>query len=138
MNDSAPSLCVQSADDFSERSLRMAEVSRDQRNLEEEEEEEEEENRSPVEANKVNNGDAPHVAFMPSTVAEEEEEEVRMEPAPLLEQKESSSSSRSLDSTIRSSSGWELCAQRQRRCSVTLQGHGVFEELGKAHRLLFP
>jgi len=30
---------VQSADDFSERSLRMAEVSRDQRNLEEEEEE---------------------------------------------------------------------------------------------------
>lgn len=32
-------LCVQSADDFSERSLRMAEVNRDQSNLEEEEEE---------------------------------------------------------------------------------------------------
>ncbi len=42
------SLDVQSADDFSERSLRMAEVSRDQRNLEEEEEEE----ASPLEANK--------------------------------------------------------------------------------------
>ncbi len=41
-------LCVQSADDFSERSLRVAEVSRDQRNLEEEEEEEQ----SPLEANK--------------------------------------------------------------------------------------
>ncbi|XP_056298149.1 leucine-rich repeat and calponin homology domain-containing protein 4 isoform X2 [Pseudoliparis swirei] len=93
-----------SADDFSERSLRMAEVNRDQRNLEEEEEEEEENNRSPVEANKVNNGDAPHVAFMHSTVTEEEEKEVRMAPAPLLEQKESSSSSRSQDSTIRRTS----------------------------------
>lgn len=41
------SLDVQSADDFSERSLRMAEVSRDQRNLEEEEEE-----ASPLETNK--------------------------------------------------------------------------------------
>lgn len=41
-------VCVQSADDFSERSLRMAEVSRDQRNLEEEEEED----GSPLEANK--------------------------------------------------------------------------------------
>jgi len=56
MNDSAPYLCVQSADDFSERSLRMAEVNRDQRNLEEEEEEEEENNRSPVEANKGEEG----------------------------------------------------------------------------------
>jgi len=32
----------------------------------------------------VNNGDAPHVAFMHSTVTEEEEKEVRMAPAPLL------------------------------------------------------
>lgn len=45
-------VCVQSADDFSERSLRMAEVSRDQRNLEEEVEED----GSPVEANKGEEG----------------------------------------------------------------------------------
>lgn len=45
---------VQSADDFSERSLRMAEVSRDQRNLEEEEEGGEDE--SPEEANKGEEG----------------------------------------------------------------------------------
>ncbi|XP_068569798.1 leucine-rich repeat and calponin homology domain-containing protein 4 isoform X2 [Cebidichthys violaceus] len=82
----------ESADDFSERSLRMAEVSRDQRNLEEEEEEEEEEESgSPVEANKVN-GDAGHVDFIDSSVTEEEEE-IGRNPAPLLEQKESSSSS---------------------------------------------
>lgn len=31
-----PYLCLQSADDFSERSLRIAELTRDQRNLEEE------------------------------------------------------------------------------------------------------
>ncbi|XP_034413132.1 leucine-rich repeat and calponin homology domain-containing protein 4 isoform X2 [Cyclopterus lumpus] len=80
----------ESADDFSERSLRMAEVSRDQRNLEEEEEEEEE-NGSPVEANKVN-GDARHVDFIDSSVTEEEKE-IRTDPAPLLEQEESSSSS---------------------------------------------
>lgn len=54
INDSLTTcLCVQSADDFSERSLRMAEVSRDQRNLEEEEEEEE---GSPLEANKGEEG----------------------------------------------------------------------------------
>lgn len=41
-------VCVKSADDFSERSLRLAEVSRDQRNLEEEEEEE----ASPIETKK--------------------------------------------------------------------------------------
>lgn len=45
-------VCVQSADDFSERSLRMAEVSRDQRNLEEEVEED----ASPLEANKGEEG----------------------------------------------------------------------------------
>lgn len=43
----------QSADDFSERSLRMAEVSRDQRNLEEEEEEED---ASPIGAKKCKEG----------------------------------------------------------------------------------
>ncbi|KAK1889890.1 Leucine-rich repeat and calponin like domain containing protein 4 [Dissostichus eleginoides] len=93
----------ESADDFSERSLRLAEVSRDQRNLEEEEEEEEEEeHRSPLEANKVN-GDAGHVDFIDSSVTEEEE--MRMHPptppltAPPLEQSESSSPSQSHDST---------------------------------------
>lgn len=45
----------QSADDFSERSLRMAEISRDQRNLEEEEEEEEED-ASPIGAKKCKEG----------------------------------------------------------------------------------
>lgn len=43
----------QSADDFSERSLRMAEVSRDQRNLEEEEEEED---ASPIGTKKCKEG----------------------------------------------------------------------------------
>ncbi|XP_034092530.1 leucine-rich repeat and calponin homology domain-containing protein 4 isoform X1 [Gymnodraco acuticeps] len=92
----------ESADDFSERSLRLAEVSRDQRNLEEEEEEEEEHG-SPLEANKVN-GDAGHVDFIDSSVTEEEEE-MRMHPptppltAPPLEQSESSSPPQSHDST---------------------------------------
>ncbi|XP_049423976.1 leucine-rich repeat and calponin homology domain-containing protein 4 isoform X2 [Epinephelus fuscoguttatus] len=66
----------ESADDFSERSLRMAEVSRDQRNLEEEEEEEEDRS---MEANKVN-GEAEHVDFIDSSVTEEEEEEIRTDP----------------------------------------------------------
>ncbi|KAM6894869.1 leucine-rich repeat and calponin homology domain-containing protein 4 isoform 2-T2 [Lycodopsis pacificus] len=70
----------ESADDFSERSLRMAEVSRDQRNLEEEEEEEEESG-PPLEAHKVN-GDAGHVDFIDSSVTEEEE--IRRNPAPPL------------------------------------------------------
>ncbi|KAG8006330.1 Leucine-rich repeat and calponin-like proteiny domain-containing protein 1 [Nibea albiflora] len=65
----------ESADDFSERSLRMAEVSRDQRNLEEEEEED----GSPLEVKKVN-GEAEHVDFIDSSVTEEEEEEIRMDP----------------------------------------------------------
>ncbi|XP_040886747.1 leucine-rich repeat and calponin homology domain-containing protein 4 [Toxotes jaculatrix] len=90
----------ESADDFSERSLRMAEVSRDQRNLEEEEEED----GSPLEANKVN-GEAEQVDFIDSSVTEEEEEEIRTYPptppltAPPLEQKERSSPSQSHDST---------------------------------------
>ncbi|CAJ1086524.1 leucine-rich repeat and calponin homology domain-containing protein 4 isoform X2 [Xyrichtys novacula] len=90
----------ESADDFSERSLRLAEVSRDQRNLEEEEEED----GSPLGANKVN-GDAEHVDFIDSSVTEEEEEEMRMDPptppltGPPLEQKESSSSAQTQDSS---------------------------------------
>ncbi|XP_036968148.1 leucine-rich repeat and calponin homology domain-containing protein 4 isoform X1 [Acanthopagrus latus] len=92
----------ESADDFSERSLRMAEVSRDQRNLEEEEEEEE---GSPLEANKVN-GEAEHMDFIDSSVTEEEEEEIRMDPptpsltAPPLDQQENSSLPQTKDSTV--------------------------------------
>ncbi|XP_041842470.1 leucine-rich repeat and calponin homology domain-containing protein 4 isoform X2 [Melanotaenia boesemani] len=89
----------ESADDFSERSLRIAEVSRDQRNLEEEEED-----RS-LEANNVN-GEADQVDFIDSVTEEEEEEAIRIEPptppltAPHLEQKtSSSSSSQTQDST---------------------------------------
>ncbi|KAM8900077.1 leucine-rich repeat and calponin homology domain-containing protein 4 isoform 2-T2 [Spinachia spinachia] len=85
----------ESADDFSERSLRMAEVSRDQRNLEEEKGEDE----SSVEADKVN-GDTCHVDFIHSSVTRKEDEDVRIDPAPLLEQKESSSSSQTQDTSI--------------------------------------
>ncbi|XP_068443854.1 leucine-rich repeat and calponin homology domain-containing protein 4 isoform X2 [Clinocottus analis] len=88
----------ESADDFSERSLRMAEVSRDQRNLEEEEEDEEETG-SAVKAIEVN-GDAAHVDFIDSSVTEEEG--IRMDTATILEQKESSSSSQTQDTLIRS------------------------------------
>ncbi|XP_035492995.1 leucine-rich repeat and calponin homology domain-containing protein 4 isoform X2 [Scophthalmus maximus] len=96
----------ESADDFSERSLRMAEVSRDQRNLEEEEEEEEEEDVSPLEPNKSEgghtclNGEAEQVDFIDSSVTEEEEEETRMgPPTPPLDQKQRSSPSQTQDST---------------------------------------
>lgn len=101
--------CVQSADDFSERSLRLAEMSRDHRNLEEEEED----GRSSLEANKGEeplpllassfkliflcktvflkhliilclfvfavNGEAEQVDFIDSSVTEEEEEEIRID-----------------------------------------------------------
>ncbi|CAL9694550.1 unnamed protein product [Knipowitschia caucasica] len=62
----------ESADDFSERSLRLAEVSRDKRNLEEEEEEEEEEEVAHIQSTKVN-GDVEQVDFIDSSVPEEEE-----------------------------------------------------------------
>ncbi|KAG7235460.1 hypothetical protein INR49_002691 [Caranx melampygus] len=65
----------ESADDFSERSLRMAEVGRDQRNLEEEEEE----GGSPLEVNKVN-GEAEQHDFIDSIATEEEEEGIRTDP----------------------------------------------------------
>ncbi|KAM9836758.1 leucine-rich repeat and calponin homology domain-containing protein 4 isoform 2-T2 [Aulostomus maculatus] len=91
----------ESADDFSERSLRMTEISRDQRNLEEEEEE----GGGPREMNKVN-GEADQVDFIDSSVTEEEEEETRRDPptlspsAPPLKQKERTSPSQTQDSTI--------------------------------------
>ncbi|XP_077598133.1 DISP complex protein LRCH3 isoform X2 [Stigmatopora nigra] len=62
----------ESADDFSERSLRVSEVGRDRRNLEEEEEEEEEEE-SPIQVNKVN-GKAERLEFMDGGLTEEDEE----------------------------------------------------------------
>ncbi|KAJ8246830.1 hypothetical protein GJAV_G00255860 [Gymnothorax javanicus] len=57
----------ESAEDFSELSLRMAELSRDQRNLREEGE------KDPV-PNRVVNGEAEQVDFIDSSVTEEEEE----------------------------------------------------------------
>ncbi|XP_011486107.1 leucine-rich repeat and calponin homology domain-containing protein 4 isoform X1 [Oryzias latipes] len=98
----------ESADDFSERSLRLAEVSRDQTNLEEEEEEEED-GRSLPATNRGGklccNGEAEQVDFIDSNVTEEEEEELQIDaPTPPLEQRGTSSSSQSQDSaTTRSS-----------------------------------
>ncbi|XP_015256147.1 PREDICTED: leucine-rich repeat and calponin homology domain-containing protein 4-like [Cyprinodon variegatus] len=63
-----------SADDFSERSIQMAEAHRERSNLEEEDEEEE----RPLEANNVN-GAAEEVGFIHSRVMEEVEE-VRIDP----------------------------------------------------------
>ncbi|XP_019714000.1 leucine-rich repeat and calponin homology domain-containing protein 4 isoform X2 [Hippocampus comes] len=87
----------ESADDFSERSLRISELSRDQRNLEEEEREDDddEEEESPVEANKVNGraGDG--------GVTEEEEEDMKAErPGP----KERTALSNNKDAAIHRSS----------------------------------
>ncbi|XP_061816033.2 leucine-rich repeat and calponin homology domain-containing protein 4 isoform X1 [Nerophis lumbriciformis] len=71
----------ESADDFSERSLRMSEVSRDQRNLEEEEEEEEEV--SPLDASNVNG--QPEQMDFNSTVTEKEDDEMKTDlPTPSL------------------------------------------------------
>ncbi|KAM4612268.1 leucine-rich repeat and calponin homology domain-containing protein 4 isoform 2-T2 [Polymixia lowei] len=93
----------ESADDFSERSLRMAEVSRDQMNLEEEVEED-----SPLQTARVN-GEAEQVDFIDSSVTEEEEEESRTDPptpphAAPPPQKESSSPSLTQDSSTSRSS----------------------------------
>ncbi|XP_068164091.1 leucine-rich repeat and calponin homology domain-containing protein 4 isoform X2 [Antennarius striatus] len=84
----------ESVDDFLERSLRMPEVNRDQRNLKEEEEP-----WSPLESDKEN-GEAEQVDFIDSSVTEEEEEETRTDPltASPQEQKENRSSSQSLES----------------------------------------
>ncbi|XP_072315399.1 DISP complex protein LRCH3 isoform X2 [Eucyclogobius newberryi] len=90
----------ESADDFSERSLRLAEVSRDNRNLEEEDEEDVAHVQSP----KVN-GDVEQVDFIDSSVTEEEEEEMRIDAPtppltmPLLEMKERCGAPHSQEST---------------------------------------
>ncbi|XP_041738206.2 leucine-rich repeat and calponin homology domain-containing protein 4 isoform X1 [Coregonus clupeaformis] len=60
----------ESADDFSERSLRMAELTRDQRNLEEEVEDDS----SLTETPDTVNGEAEQVHFIDRSVTEEEEE----------------------------------------------------------------
>ncbi|XP_039677982.1 leucine-rich repeat and calponin homology domain-containing protein 4 isoform X2 [Perca fluviatilis] len=110
----------ESADDFSERSLRLAEGSREQRNLEEEDE-------SPLNANKVN-GQAEHVDLMDSSVTEEEEDEMRMDrptagvPAPPLEQKESCSPAQTQDSAAcRSSLHLEVGPPSSSPSSPTLE-----------------
>lgn len=64
----------ESADDFSERSLRIAEISREHTNLQEEEERE-----TLLNTPKVN-GDLEHVDFIDSSVTEEEDESCKPEP----------------------------------------------------------
>ncbi|XP_061138052.1 leucine-rich repeat and calponin homology domain-containing protein 4 isoform X3 [Syngnathus typhle] len=91
----------ESADDFSERSLRISEVSRDRRNLEEEEEEVEED--TPRQANKVNG----QAVLIDSSVTEEEEEDTKTDPPTPLspaEPKEGPASPCVKDATIRRSS----------------------------------
>ncbi|XP_061921051.1 leucine-rich repeat and calponin homology domain-containing protein 4-like isoform X4 [Entelurus aequoreus] len=91
----------ESADDFSERSLRMSEVSRDQRNLEEEEEEEEV---SPLDASNVNG--QPEQMDFNSTMTEKEDDEMKTDlPTPSLatrplQLKERTSPSHNNDSTV--------------------------------------
>ncbi|XP_061921054.1 leucine-rich repeat and calponin homology domain-containing protein 4-like isoform X3 [Entelurus aequoreus] len=90
----------ESADDFSERSLRMSEVSRDQRNLEEEEEEEV----SPLDASNVNG--QPEQMDFNSTMTEKEDDEMKTDlPTPSLatrplQLKERTSPSHNNDSTV--------------------------------------
>ncbi|XP_056431402.1 leucine-rich repeat and calponin homology domain-containing protein 4 isoform X1 [Gadus chalcogrammus] len=105
----------ESADDFSERSLRVAEVSRDQKNLAEEEEEEEEEeaeapSRPGAPAGRLLpplppvNGEAEQVDFIDSSMTAEEEEDEDNLPTPtlvsvsLMEKKEALSASQTQDS----------------------------------------
>ncbi|KAL0970484.1 hypothetical protein UPYG_G00242680 [Umbra pygmaea] len=66
---------IESVDDFSERSLRMAELNRDRRNLAEEDE---------AETPDTVNGEAEQVDFIDSSVAEEEEECRTNPPTPAL------------------------------------------------------
>ncbi|KAG7465278.1 hypothetical protein MATL_G00174800 [Megalops atlanticus] len=97
----------ESADDFSELSLRMAELSRDQRNLREEGEKD-------PQPGRVVNGEVEQVDFIDSSVAEEEEESRREPPrlpstSPPQDKKESTAPSHSPDSSpnSRSSVGGE-------------------------------
>ncbi|XP_008433136.1 leucine-rich repeat and calponin homology domain-containing protein 4 isoform X3 [Poecilia reticulata] len=88
----------ESTDDFSERSLQMAEVNQKQRHLEEQYEEDES-----LEANNVN-GAAEQVSFISSSVTEE----IRIDPptSPLVtfpSEQDSSSPSQNQDTTCRSS-----------------------------------
>ncbi|XP_006808533.1 leucine-rich repeat and calponin homology domain-containing protein 4 [Neolamprologus brichardi] len=83
----------ESADDFSERSLRMAEVNRDQSNLAEEEEE----------SNRVN-GNAEQVDFIDSSVTEEEDDIRTNTSTPPSDQKDRSSPLQSQESTTSRSS----------------------------------
>ncbi|KAM6949592.1 leucine-rich repeat and calponin homology domain-containing protein 4 [Aplochiton taeniatus] len=92
----------ESADDFSERSLRMAEVTRDHRNLQEEVEED-----IPLETTGRVNGVAEQVDFIDSSVTVEDEEvECRTDPptrpltAPPEEKKEQPSASQTHESSI--------------------------------------
>ncbi|KAL7875898.1 hypothetical protein AOLI_G00108610 [Acnodon oligacanthus] len=65
----------ESADDFSERSLRMPEISRERTNLQEEEEKD-----RLLKTPKVVNGDIGQVDFIDSSVTEEEDESCKPEP----------------------------------------------------------
>ncbi|XP_028297615.1 leucine-rich repeat and calponin homology domain-containing protein 4 isoform X2 [Gouania willdenowi] len=68
----------ESADDFSERSLRLAELSRDHKR-------QEEDGSAPVEAPKVN-GEAEQVDLVDSSVTEEEEEHILSKPPQVLKE----------------------------------------------------
>ncbi|KAJ8337723.1 hypothetical protein SKAU_G00366890 [Synaphobranchus kaupii] len=91
----------ESADDFSELSLRIAELSRDQTNLQEEGEKD-------PQPERVVNGEVEQVDFIDSSVTEEEEEECRPKPpslslaAPPQDKKESIAPSHSPDSSPKS------------------------------------
>ncbi|XP_020792105.2 leucine-rich repeat and calponin homology domain-containing protein 4 isoform X3 [Boleophthalmus pectinirostris] len=114
----------ESADDFSERSLRLAEVSRETRNLEEEEEEEDV---AHIQSTKVN-GDVEQVDFIDSSVTEEEEEEMRTDAptppltTPLLELKERCGAPQSNESstTRRSSLHVDTCSPSSTSSSPVL------------------
>ncbi|XP_036404925.1 leucine-rich repeat and calponin homology domain-containing protein 4 isoform X2 [Megalops cyprinoides] len=97
----------ESADDFSELSLRMAELSREQRNLQEEGEKD-------PQPGRVVNGEVEQVDFIDSSVTEEEEESRRQPPrlpstSPPQDKKECTALSHSPDSSpnSRSSVGGE-------------------------------
>ncbi|XP_059891714.1 DISP complex protein LRCH3 isoform X3 [Gadus macrocephalus] len=129
----------ESADDFSERSLRVAEVGRDQKNLAEEEEEEEAEapSRPGAPAGRLLaplppvNGEAEQVDFIDSSVTAEEEEDEDNLPTPtlvsvsLMEKKEALSASQTQDSAA-SCSLLKSSAKTGNHVASTLQtGNGT-------------
>ncbi|XP_013888509.1 leucine-rich repeat and calponin homology domain-containing protein 4 [Austrofundulus limnaeus] len=109
----------ESADDFSDRSLRLADISRDQRNLDEEEEEEEERS---CKANNVNGACEQDDSG--------EEEEIRIDPAtPPVEQERSSSSPQNQDvSSRRSSFNIEVGSQSSMSTSPLFPSSPTLEE----------